>query len=366
MGWKNTTITIGAMMLCGAACIALTAGKHSVQPTRAAADPAPKTVAVVKVERANLARTVAIEAEMRPWEQINVHAKVSGFLKTINVDIGDQVKKGQVLATLEIPEQAQDEANAQADYTVAKLNFDRIETVIKQHPGLLAQQEVDDAQGKYEQAKAAYQRTKILSAYATITAPFDGVITKRSADPGALVQAGTSSDTQSLPIVHLADIYKLRLDFPAPEEIVPQMHVGMPVTIVIHAANETLQSKVARMSESVDPSTRTMIVEVDIDNRDLKLKPGMYAEATIPLAAKTNVLAAPMQAVVMGKHPEVWVVDKNNIVQRRAVTLGIRTPDKIQITNGVSAGDLLIFGEHENLANGMKVAPQLVPNNGLE
>jgi RND family efflux transporter MFP subunit len=180
------------------------------------------------------------------------------------------------------------------------------------------------------------------------------------------VQAGTSSDTQSLPIVHLADIYKLRLDFPAPEDIVGQMYVGMPVTIVIHAAHETLHSKVVRMSDSIDPSTRTMIVEVDIDNKDLKLKPGMYAETTIPLAAKTQVLAAPMQAVVMGKHPEVWVVNKNDIVERRAVTLGIRTPDRLQITNGVSAGDLLIFGEHENLTNGMKVAPKLVPDNGIE
>ncbi len=366
MGWKKNTLAVGTILLCGAAFIVLTVARHPGKPAEAEAQTAPKTVAVVKVERTNLARTVMLEAEMRPWEQINVHAKVSGYLKTINVDIGDKVKKGEVLATLEVPEQQQDQAKAQADYTVAKLNFERIEAVIKQHPGLLAQQEVDDAQGKCEQAKAAYERTKILSDYANIIAPFDGVITKRSVDPGALVQAGTASETQSLPIVHLADIYKLRLDFPAPEQIVRQMYVGMPVDVVIHAAKETVHSQVARMSDAVDPSTRTMIVEVDLDNKELKLKPGMYADATVPLAAKKDALAAPMQAVIMGKHPEVWVVDKQNMVHKRTVTLGIRTPNKVEITKGVSEGDLLIFGEHENIIDGMTVTPKLMPHNGLE
>jgi RND family efflux transporter MFP subunit len=192
-----------------------------------------KPVAVVKAERAKLVRTVSLTAEMRPWQEIDMHAKVAGYLKSIAVDIGDKVRAGQTIATLELPEQRQDQAKAEADYQVAKLDYDRIGSVMKKHPGLLAQEDLDKSRGAYEEAKAVYERTKILADYAVIAAPFGGVITKRSADPGALVQAGTASNTQAMPLVHLAEMDKLRLVFPVPESIVAMIKVGMPVDVGI-------------------------------------------------------------------------------------------------------------------------------------
>lgn len=319
-----------------------------------------KTVAVVKAERTNLARTIQLTAEIRPWQEIDIHAKVAGFLKTITVDIGDQVKAGQTIATLDLPEQRQDQAKAQADYQVAKLDYDRIEAVIKKEPGLLAQEEVDKARGAYEEAEAAYERTKILADYAAITAPFDGVITNRSADPGALVQAGTASDTQSMPLVHLAEMSKLRLDFPVPESNVSLIKVGMPVDVSIQATGEIVHSAVARMSDKVDPATRTMDVEVDLDNSDLRLKPGMYATADIALETKQDAIAAPVQAVATGDKPNVWIVNAQHIIEERPITLGIQTPDKIEITSGVVEGDLLVYGNRSDVSPGASVTPKLI------
>lgn len=323
-----------------------------------------RTVAVVKVERTNLSRAMSFTAEMRAWQEVDVHAKVAGYLKAINVDIGDQVKQSQTIATLDVPEQNQDRAKAEADYNVAKLDYDRIQAVTRKQPGLLAEEEVDKARGAYEEAKAVFERTKILADYATIQSPFDGVITKRFADPGALVQAGTASDTQAMPLVHVAEMDKLRLDFPVPESIVAQVKVGMPVTVTIQATNETIASQVARMSGRVDAATRTMKVEVDLDNNDLHLKPGMYAGVALTLATQSNALAVPVQAVAMGDKPNVWLVNAQNIVEERSVTLGLQTPDKIEITQGVAEGDRLIYGNRNIVSPGTNVVPQLITING--
>jgi RND family efflux transporter MFP subunit len=324
---------------------------------------APKAVAVVDVQRHDLTQTASFAAEMRPWQQIDIHAKVSGYLKAIAVDIGDQVRKDETIATLDVPEEEQDQAKAAADYNMARLDYGRIEAVIQKQPGLLAQEEVDKARGAYEEAKAAYERTKILAHYATITAPFDGVITRRFADPGALVQAGTSSDTQSLPLVHLAEIDKLRLDFPAPESLVAQMKTGMPVDVEIQATHEIIHSTIARMSDRVDPETRTMDVEIDLDNARQHLKPGMYATATVALASKPGVLAVPIQAVVRGGKPNVWLVNAQHVIEERPVTLGLETPDRVEITQGVAEGDMIIYGNRDSISTGMKVEPRLVSVN---
>ncbi len=332
-------------------------GKSSEE---AAAPDDAKTVAVVKAGYRSLSRGIALTAELRPWQEIDIHAKVAGYLKDITVDIGDSVKKDQVIATLDLPEQEQDRMKAEADYQVAKLDYDRIQEVVQKQPGLLAQETLDKAQGTYEEAKATYERAKVLAGYATIAAPFDGVVTKRLADPGALVQAGTSSDTQSLPLVHLAQMDRLRLDFPVPESVVPQIAVGMPVDVRIQSTEETLHNKIARIADKIDPTTRTMDVEVDVDNPGLKLKPGMYATATVILAAKDHALSAPVQTVSQGDKPTVWCVNRQGIIEEHSIKVGIRTPEAVEILDGASDGDMLIYGNRGDLSVGMKVMPKAV------
>ena len=195
---------------------------------RAAAALQKPVVAVARVEREDLFKEITIPAEFRPYAEVELHAKVSGYVKEMKVDIGDRVKAGQLLAVLEVPELHDDfdhavasHARTQADYRDAHLAYTRLVAVNKDHPNLIAQQDLDTAEahdatarGSVEAAKSDVEKYQTLVGYTRIVAPFDGVITKRYADPGSLIQAGTASNTQAMPLVRVSDNMLLRLDFP--------------------------------------------------------------------------------------------------------------------------------------------------------
>jgi len=334
-------------------------GIHYINsPTAALPHYDAKPVAVAVVTRENLARNITLSAEFRPFQEADLHAKVAGYLKSITVDIGDQVKAGQVIATLDIAELKSDLDRTTAAYHDAALDYDRMHTVIKKRPGLLAQSEVDQAQAVYEMAKANMERAKTFLDYATITAPFDGVITKRYVDPGALIQASENSSTQTLPLVHVAENNKLRLDFPVPESAVAQVRIGTPVDVTVQATKQVIHSSVARIAGNIDSNTRTMETEVDIDNPDLRITPGMYASVVIDLEQKNAVLVLPVQAVNVGDKANVWLVNEQSEIEDRPVTLGLQTADKVEITSGVNEGDKVVFGNRGALSTGMKVDPK--------
>ncbi len=317
-----------------------------------------KPVAVAVVKREDLSRSVTLNAELSPYQEADLHAKIAGYLKTITVDIGDQVKAGQVIARLDIDELNDDLARSSAAYHDAKLEYDRINQVNKKRPGLLAQEEVDKAYAAYEMAKANQEKSKTLLDYATITVPFDGVVTKRFADPGAMIQAGVNSSTQAMPIVHIADNTKLRLEFPVPESVVSQIHVGTPVEVIVQSTGQTFQSSIARLAGKIDSATRTMQTEVDLDNKDHRITPGMYASVKLDLEQKGAVLALPIQAVSIGDKPNVWLVNEKQEIEERPVTIGLQTADKVEITSGLNEGDQVIFGSRGIVAIGMKVEPK--------
>jgi RND family efflux transporter MFP subunit len=322
-----------------------------------------KFVAVAKVTRGDLARSVTISGEMNPYQEIDLHAKVAGYLKFLTVDIGDQVKAGEVIAKIDTDELKADFDNATAAFNDAKLNYDRLNEVIQKQPGLLAQQDVDNAQATYEIAKANMERARTFMDYATITVPFDGVVTKRYADPGAMIQASGGNDKQTMPVVHIAENDKLRLDFPVPEPDVPFIKVGMPMEVTITATGQKIMGTVARTTNMVDSDTRTMETEVDIDNHDLRLTPGMYAYVNLNLEHKKDVLTLPIQAVSFSGNPNVWKIDDKNEIEEQPVTIGLQTSDKIEIINGVKEGDQVVFGSREMVNIGMKVKPKLVGEN---
>lgn len=318
-----------------------------------------KTVAVAHVTQESLSRSITLSAEFRPFQEADLRAKVAGYLKSLHVDIGDQVKAGQVVATLDTDELKADSDRYAAALRDARLDFDRISSVNKKRPGLLAQDEVDKAQAMYEMAKANMQRAKAMLEYATIVMPFDGVITKRYVDPGALVQA-SGTGTPSLPIVHVADNTKLRLYFPVPESDVPDVKVGTPVELTVQATGQTIKGSVSRLAGSVDSATRTMETEVDIDNTDRRIMPGMYASVKIDLEHKEAALSLPIQAVSGGDKPTVWRVNENNEIEERAITLGLQTADKVEIVGGLQAGDRVVFGSRGALSIGMRITPKPV------
>jgi len=293
------------------------AGAGCSGPGAGAEATASPVVAVEKVVRADMEQRLPLAAEFRPFQEIEVHAKVAGYLKSISVDVGDRVIAGQLLAVLEIPEledeMRQDEASvkraaqeirraqaererAESAHEVAHLGATRLSSILKSSPNLVAQQDIDEASGRdrvaeaqvgtataalaaageqLEMARASQRKTKTLYAYTQITAPFAGVITHRYADVGAMIQAGTSSQTQAMPIVRLSQNSRLRLVIPVPESAVSRVRPGTQVDLNVQSLQQTIVGTVARVADRLDADTRTMHVEVDVPNPTLALVPGM-------------------------------------------------------------------------------------------
>ncbi|HXN05575.1 MAG TPA: efflux RND transporter periplasmic adaptor subunit [Nitrospiria bacterium] len=335
------------------------AGIYTLRHSSSAAKnvPVPRSVSVVKVTRGDLTQSIHLTAELVPYQDIDVYAKVAGYLESIHVDIGDRVKAGQVIATLELPEQRADYEKTKVDFEIAKLDYDRLAAVARKKPGLVAQQEIDNTYAALNVAKARMTYAQTILGYGVITAPFDGVITKRWANTGALIQTGTSSNT-AVPLVKLAQITKLRLAFPVPESAISRIHVGIPVSITIGATGQTLQGKIARFAHKLDDATRTMNAEADLDNSNLRLTPGMYASVDLTLESKENVLVVPPQAVSGEENPTVLLVNSHHKTEERPVKLGLQTTDKVEILTGLAEGDLVVFGSRSSLEPGMPINPK--------
>ena len=359
-----------------------------------------RSAAVVSAARGNLASALTVAGQFEPYQEVDLHAKVSGYIRWIKVDIGDRVRQGEVLAKLEVPElqdqlqgaqaevrhsrseigRAQSEViSAQATHTSLHAAYTRLQAASKQRPGLIAEQELDDARSKDEEAEAQIgvakaslnamqqqlgvssansHRVKTLSDYQQIISPFNGVVTMRYADTGSLIQAGTSSDTQSMPVVRVAQSDLLRLRMPVPESDVPYIHAGGDVRIKVNSTGRTFVGKIIRFSRALDANTRTMLTEVDVPNPDLILSPGMYAETMIQLQQKNDTLTLPAQAIVQdGEQNYVFVVDSTNHVARRNITLGIQTANRMEILSGLHAGERVIASGQTSYQSGEVVTP---------
>ncbi|MGA9886022.1 MAG: efflux RND transporter periplasmic adaptor subunit, partial [Candidatus Acidiferrales bacterium] len=320
------------------------------------------------------------------------------------------VKQGELLAVLEIPELQQqlqqDEASvrrseqdvaraheeqsrAESAYSVAHITYTRLADVQKSRPELVAQQEIDVAQGKDleanagvssakdalaadEQAllssKASLAKDQALFSYARMTAPFDAVVTQIYAYTGALLPAGTSSNKGDSALCHLSQNDLLRLVIPVPERAVPDIHDGQTLEVDVSALNKTFTGKIIRYSDQIDPATRTMHTEVNVPNANYELVPGMYASVKIPLHTALDVLTVPTQAVqASGEgHGAVLVVNRENRIEKRDVSLGLQTATDAEIVSGLKEGELVLYGEQSQYKPGQLVVPQIVTPSGLD
>lgn len=333
------------------------------------------TAGVARVAREDLFKEVQYYAEFRPYEEVELHAKVSGYVGQMNVDFGDKVKAGQLLATLEVPELQADLDRAQAaalkakaDYTNAHLIYTRLMAVNREHPNLVAQQDLDTAAANDQStaaaiaaAKAEAEKYQTLVAYTNITAPFDGIVTRRYADPGALIQAGTSADPQARSLLRLSDNYKLRLDFPVTVDFVKDIQLGDLVEVRVDSLNrKTFTGKIARFTCDVDDATRKMTTEIEVPNPNLELLPGMYATVVLKVEKHSNALAVPVEAVASGRTPTVMVVNHDNHIEERPVKLGLETPDEFEVLSGLDEDDLVVVGNRGAFQPGEKVEPKLI------
>jgi RND family efflux transporter MFP subunit len=359
---------------------------------------------VVKVVRRDLNNELEIASEFQPLQEIEVYAKVSGYIKKLYVDWGTHVKQGQILAELEIPELQQqlqqDEASArrseqdlgrsreelnraQSAYNVAHLTYNRLADVQKSRPELVAQEEIDAAQGKdleanagvssakdavsaAEQgllaAKAALGKDQAMFAYARITAPFDGVVTQIYAYTGSLLPAGTSSNKGDLALCQLSQNNVLRLVIPLPERAVTDVHVGDTVNIEVSGAKDAFTGKIVRLSGQIETQTRTMHTEVQVPNPNYLLVPGMYASVKIPLRSASQALSIPVQAVQSSGSGQgtVLLVNSSNRVEKREIKLGIETASQAEVLSGLNENEMVIFGEQNQFKTGELVSPQVV------
>jgi RND family efflux transporter MFP subunit len=344
------------------------------EPTRSPAAPA-LAVPVCRVTREDLYIQVPVVAEFRPYQEVELHAKVSGYVSQMNVDFGDRVKAGQPLATLEVPELNAQLANAiaaerraEAEYRAAATNYTRLAAVVKDNPNLVAQQDLDNAEAKdgtaeagVAAAKAEVERYQTLVGYTHITAPFGGVITRRFVDPGALIQAGTASETQSLPLVRVSDNYHLRLDFPVEVKYVKDVHVGDPVDVRVESLGDrSFKGTITRSSLRVNQDTRTMTTEIEVPNPNLDLVPGMYARVMLPVERRPQALTIPIESVPPGQTSSVYVVNDRNEVEERPVRLGLDTPTKYEVLDGLKEGQMVITGRFSEVHPGQKVETRIV------
>jgi RND family efflux transporter MFP subunit len=358
-------------------------------------------VAATHAVRMDLRNDVTLTAELEPFYEVDVMAKEAGYIRHMLVDIGDHVKAGQLICVLEIPElqddlqrakadvqtataeqsgAAQDQKRAVAAEEIAHLSYSRILDVSKKEPGLVPLQEVDVAHSRdleaeaqvasaeqtvqasisrLHAAKAALEHETALVEYTRIVSPLNGVITQRYASDGAMIQAGTSSNTQAMPVVHVAEDDTLRLMLPVPEAYVGIIHNGEPVGVTVPALGRALPGKVTRFADRVQSSTRTMTAEVDLKNTKLDLIPGMYAQVLLSLADAPDAIAVPVGALdsTGGSASRVYTVDSAGTVHIRTVATGIQSPQFVQVTSGIEPGETVILGSHSGLQEGAHVQP---------
>ena len=364
--------------------------------------------AVVTVARHDLSNTLEIASEFEPYQEIEVYAKVSGYIQKLHVDWGTHVKEGQPLADLEIPEleqqlqedqatihrneseldRAHEELNrANSAYKVAHLTYSRLADVQKSQPGLVAQEDIDISEGKdleanagvsaakaalasAEQAVAASKATldkdKALYSYSHIVAPFEGVVTRLYAYKGALLPGGTSSNTQAL--CRLSQNNLLRLVIPVPERAVPDLRLGEKIDVKVSTTGKNFTGKVIRVSDQIDLQTRTMHTEVEVPNPGYELVPGMYASAEIPLQTAQKALTLPTQAVQPNGADKgtVLFVNSANQIERRTVTLGLQTGTQVEIVSGLNENDHVVFGSQGQYQPGELVSPKVVQAQEME
>jgi RND family efflux transporter MFP subunit len=359
----------------------------------------PVAVSVARVSRQPVSERVELAAEFHPYQTIDLRARVPGYVETIRVDIGDHVRRGQLIATLKAPEtkseleqataarkrseqevlrSRSDVERAKSELDAARLVYSRLAGVFESNPNLIARQEVDDALADVRVAEAELEAVKAGVAaaekqvgiqaadeakaqtrvrYAAITAPISGLITARYADEGTLIPASGESEGQA--IVQLSQIDLLRLVLPIPESVLPEVRTGHSVQVHVPALGKALESRVARFSGKVDPRTRTMDAEVDVVNPGMALKPGMHAVVELVLARRPSALTVPVQAISRtGDKSTVLIVNDQSRLELRDVTTGIEAPDSVEIASGLSDHDVVVIGGGALLKPGQRVMPK--------
>ena len=312
-------------------------------------------VLVVRAQHAPPSRSLEIPASVRGFVETPIYAKIAGYLKTIDVDKGDRVKAGQVLAVLESPEIDQQVANARANYQLQSLTNERNQQLVR--AALIAQQVADESRGAMLQAKATLDQLEAMQAYKVIRAPFTGIVTARFVDPGVLIPQVTTPSAGS-PIVTMATLSPVRVYANVPQSVAPLIQNGDPATITVtEYPGRAFTGSVTRHPDALQPATRTMLVEVDVPNDDFALYPGMYASARFTVAQPAGPARVPDDALIFrGGKVYVPVVHENRLALSE-VSLGYDDGRMVEVTSGIGGEDLVAINVGQAVHDGQVVQP---------
>jgi membrane fusion protein (multidrug efflux system) len=314
-------------------------------------------VQIVKCETGEIVRSVTIPGNVRAYQEATLYAKVPGYLKTINVDKGDAVKAGDLLAELEAPEMLADLARYKAEAEVTAMDYKRVGDAAKKAPDLVMPQTLDAAKGKCEMARANLKRIEDLLAYAKITAPFSGIITKRWVDPGAFIPAATSgSAAKNAVVVTLMDFSRVRIDIAISQSEVPLIKNDLPAAVTVEELpGKTFDGKITRFAYALDDMTKTMAAEVEIANPDGALRPGMFASVTIAIQKKADALLVPAESLVTEKKKTFVFTVADGKAKKVPVKTGFDDGIKVEILEGLAPHEPVILAGKQAVADGQQV-----------
>ena len=336
---------------------ALSAAVVALPALVAAADTAPADVGVTTPRRGDIHRFVTIPGTLRANQQVTLHAKVAGYLKSIAVDKGDTVRAGQLLAEIELPELVAERAKHEAELKIAQTEAARIQGARAKAPDLITPQAVDTAQARLETAQAALAYNDTLQRYSRLTAPFAGVVTMRYVDPGAFVPAATAgSNPAAAAIVTVMDYSTIRVRVAVPEIESARVQVGQPVIIASESLpGRTFRGTVTRHSGALDETTRSLLVEADLPNPELALRPGMYVPVRIGVEQHKNVMLVPAAALVREKAAGFLFTLVDGKAVRVPVTYGFNDGTNVEIVEGIAETARVLIPGKVALVNGQAV-----------
>jgi membrane fusion protein, multidrug efflux system len=324
-------------------------------------------VLVQPIHPSQSARNYDIPITIRGYVETPVYAKIPGYLKTIYVDKGDRVKKDQLLAIIESPETDKQVADSLANYKLQTITYARYKYLFEEQ--VVPQQTADNWHASMLQAKAFYQQNLAMQAYEVVRAPVDGIITARYFDPGAMIPAATApvstspgpgfpTNTTSSPIVGMATLQPLRIYAYAPQPLTPLIHDGDHAAVsVAEFPDQEFDGTVTRHPDVLDETSRTMLVEVDLPNQDLKLKPGMYGKLRITTAPTTGGLIAPDDSLVFKDDKVYLPIVRENRLHLAAVHLGHDNGIDVVVSGDLHDGDLVAMSVGQAVTEGEPVQP---------
>lgn len=313
-------------------------------------------VQTLRVQRHDLMRQLTLPGNVSPWLQATLYAKVPGYLKWMGVDKGDVVKKGQLLAVLDAPEIEQQLQQAETDHHIKQVTFERMRNVWKENPDVIAKQDVDLAEAAADAAKHLRDSRRSMLEYTKVSAPFDGTITARFADPGAFIPAATGSATQTVPLFTIMNLSTVRIYVSVPQEAALWANRGITTLITARELpGKEFRSTITRTTMALDPSTRTLLIEIDLPNPDLGLRPGMFVTAMLQLEERPQVLAIPPTALVSNTNGTSVFVVENGVVRQIPVKAGLDDGMWVEITEGLQQNMEIVAVGKTGLKNGQAV-----------